>query len=115
MSGAAVMRLPMGWREGPDASSVRPPAARSCGPLPGAALDQLGRDRDPLRRAVVAVEPCECELRGAGAELPGVGADDRDAEQVGELEVVEADQRDFLVAAGERVQRADRVAVVGGE
>ena len=41
--------------------------------------------------------------------------DDGRAEQVGELEVVEAGQRHAARRGGERVQRADGVAVVGGE
>ena len=84
------------------------------GDLSGAADDQLGRDGDLERRAVVAVEAGERERGGLVAEAPGVGAHDGGAEQVGELEVVEADQRDGR-AIRERVQRAHRVAVVGGE
>ncbi len=77
--------------------------------------DELGRDGHGRGRALVAVEAGEGERGALLAELPRVGADDGGAEQVGELEVVEAGERDRARRAGERVQGADRVAVVGGE
>ena len=51
------------------------------------------------------------------SQLLAVVADDggRHDEQVGELEVVEADERDLVLEAPEGAQCADRVAVVAGE
>ena len=85
--------------------------------LPGSAGDELARDRPPLRRPAVALEPRVGELGGDAAHVLRRVADDghRRREHVRELEVVEADQRDRPRVVAQRAQGADRVAVVRAE
>ena len=85
--------------------------------LPGAAGDELASGR--RSRAAAPSPPSSARERERG-RLPRRAPDGRGGrrwwpEQVGELEVVEADQRDRGSRPPQRAQRADGVAVVGGE
>ena len=86
-----------GGTYGPARRLGRVPGGRGQGDLAGAAGDQADREHDPARLVGGdAVEAAEEQLGRAAAESGRVLGHhgDRRVEQVGELEVVEADQRD---------------------
>ena len=83
------------------------------------ARDQLHRDDVVHRRRRVAVESSEQKVGRRPADRLRILGDDRDrrVEDVGERDVVEADQRDpaFEPGAPERPDAADREEVLAGE
>src|SRR3954452_864684 len=85
--------------------------------LSGAAGDEFGVQHEPLRRRRRAVQAREGERRGlgthAGRVVPHDGGGHR--QQLGQLEVVEADQRDVPLAPAQCSHGADGVAIVAGE
>ena len=85
--------------------------------LTRAAHDESRRDDDPLRWPGVAAHPREQQLRAGAPELGRVVADDRHrrGQQVGQLEVVEADEPDRPVERAQGPDDPDTAAVVLGE
>jgi hypothetical protein len=69
----------------------------------------MSRDHNPLRWTLVTTDPCAEKLRRPPAQLGRIVSDycDRNLEHFGELEVVEADDRDARC----RVQKCHQAAL----